>query len=495
MRSSPHGASLFLSCLGLSPLLAQTFEPAVVHSVSALVGAPADSVLADVDRDGSADLVSLGSGNVLVLRSVASATPPPALLLPLTNTFFATTLQVVDGDGDGLLDVWVGFAFGILSFRGDGNGGFAAPERIPAFGAAFRIADLDGDGLPDRVQNGATGLAIARGLGGGVFAAPAPVPSPDAQYAWIGVDDVDGDRDLDVVGLVGFGGMVRVYLADGAGGLAPVDPTFAVGGLLLGRALLADFDADGRSDLVSFGMAPELRLAVGGGAYGPARSLVSSVASGSACDLDGDGDLDLARPVTNGLRIDRGDGAGSFPSAVEVSGPGANGTVCSGDVDGDGDVDLVAIGTSFVRVLRVASPLPNGTAAFGSGTPSCAGTLGLAATTSPTIGQSAFALRTTNASPRTMGILALGTPVTAGWDPLGIGLQLHLGRALPVGTATADAGGTARFALSIPNRPLLAGLRITAQAVWFEDAANGLACSTAEYAIASSRGLTLTLLR
>lgn len=476
-------------------LLAQGFEPASVHPFPGGGSDPVDAVLADLDRDGSLDLVALGGNQLRIAPSVGNDSPPIGTTIPLVRAAFASTLQVVDSNGDGVLDIWVGHGFGLTEVLGDGLGGFAAPVEHSGQSTAFRIGDLDGDGVPDLVRGGSSGLLVQLGLGDGTFAPQRVIPSPDPQYNWVGLGDLDGDSDLDAVAMYGFGVRVRAFLGDGTGTLTRAAAAFEAGGLLSSRCLLVDFDGDGASDLVTLSQSCAVRLSIGGGVFGPPLPLLGGSAFGAAADLDGDGDVDLLRPSASGLVVDPGDGVGGLAPSFVVTMPQPGSVGLAGDVDADGDIDLVSLNAGVFQVRRGAQATPAGIATFGSGTASCAGRIGVAVTSSPTIGNAAFAVRCTNVLPRTSGLVAIGTPVTSGWDPLGIGLVLHLGLALPVGTATTDGAGTAFFALPIPNRPFLAGLRVSAQTVWLENAADGQACSQADYPFASSRALSITLQR
>ena len=110
----------------------------------------------------------------------------------------------------------------------------------------------------------------------------------------------------------------------------------------------------------------------------------------------------------------------------------------------------------------------------------------------PTLG-SQLRVLCSNAPANGTGLLAMGTRVTNGWDPLGLDLVFHLGLAFPVGSMTSDAGGAGQANLSIPPNPWLAGLRVHLQSFWLADAGSGDTCSKAYMDFVSSRGLSLRL--
>ena len=122
-----------------------------------------DLAAADVDRNGKSDLLGI-SGDELLLFPDGGATP--VTLLDGVRAFTragGTTLEVVDVDGDGLLDVVALAASGteLLVLGGNGNGTFRSPRSVPLTGtgsprdgydeAVFTAADFTGDGRTDFV--------------------------------------------------------------------------------------------------------------------------------------------------------------------------------------------------------------------------------------------------------------------------------------------------------------------------------------------------------
>lgn len=127
------------------------------------------------------------------------------------------TSAIEDVDADGIADVIaLGTAGDVVALtwaRGDGAGGYAAPVGtvVGSVGApdeptAFSIDLLDGDGLPDVVLSHADPTQPPRlAVGtGGAFAVPVPWPElpPARGVASLEVDG-DGDRELVVVGTDG----------------------------------------------------------------------------------------------------------------------------------------------------------------------------------------------------------------------------------------------------------------------------------------------------
>jgi hypothetical protein len=133
------------------------------------------------------------------------------------------------------------------------------PRRVPDIGAFERRAskgDLDGDGATDLLlRNVSTAQHLAWLMNGATRVGPAAgvTPTP-ASLDWhvAGIDDFDGDRRNDLVLWNSVTGAVEFWLMDGLTRLGPpvpignapaLDPSWRL-------SATADFDADGRPDLV-----------------------------------------------------------------------------------------------------------------------------------------------------------------------------------------------------------------------------------------------------
>lgn len=169
----------------------------------------------DLDEDGKADVVSMDDGwqlkSVLRIRLAATATTvAPAVDVALDAS--ALSLQVVDADGDGHLDVVTTNRTDLLVLRGDGHGHLAAPIvlTIPNetldYEFSVRFGDLNGDTIPDAVLTREV-VYIAYGTGGGHFVAPShgvyggSSPWPPAFF------DVNQDGRMDLAMPSRYGGV------------------------------------------------------------------------------------------------------------------------------------------------------------------------------------------------------------------------------------------------------------------------------------------------
>jgi enediyne biosynthesis protein E4 len=238
-------------------------------------------------------------------------------------------VAVLDYNKDGFEDLFVGDFVRSILYENDGHGHFtdvtvkaglarSATEGIAATGVA--AADIDGDGFPDLLVTDAFGPArLFRNRGDGTFeeitARSGIAIAGNMRSAAFA--DVDGDGDLDLFVCVtgdyyhrlpdppfdaNDAQPNRLYLNDGHGHFT--DATEAWGLLPTTRwslsALFADYDGDGRPDLLvtnDFGLT-NLYRNVGGRRFQDVTKKAGAEVraygmSGAWGDFDGDGRLDI----------------------------------------------------------------------------------------------------------------------------------------------------------------------------------------------------------
>jgi len=273
-------------------------------------------------------------------------------------------VAVADLDADGDLDAAVrnldlGAWSDIRVMLNDGASSFPPPsyDTWPTSGSVslrMAIADLDDDGVRDLValNSYSSDLSVMRGDGAAGYLPPVLVPVGTVHAKDLGVADVDGDGDEDVAVLLDgqfSTESAAVLLGDGAGGFSAL-PLLALGTFSEALAL-GDVNEDGLDDLVTANTSPDVltvRLATGGGAFGPPTTLPPlwfPCCFGGAeqlrlVDLDADGHLDaLIARSAGGFAVCLGDGAGSFGPNTPYTGLGE--FLVPADLDADGDVDIV----------------------------------------------------------------------------------------------------------------------------------------------------------
>lgn len=234
-----------------------------------------------------------------------------------------------------------------------------APPPIAALNLQRTVpADVDGDGDLDVLGVGLlpwaySALYLLRNDGNGQFTNVTTAQMPGLLLTIHDVTpfDCDGDGDVDLF-LSGGSGACTLLRNDGLG-------TFTLAATVANvssRSTVAgDLDGDGDLDLA---LAPDLLMGGvyqllingGGGSFSPGPSFGnSSLASVAVFDLDGDGDLDVFYPSSRQLL--RNDGGLLFTNvaATQLLLPNTVGLVrfVRGDLDGDGDGDFLFTGSAL----------------------------------------------------------------------------------------------------------------------------------------------------
>lgn len=220
--------------------------------------------IADVDRDGDVDVVG-GAANgtqVGVMPHLGFGVFGPAVVSPVASTFQMTSIDAMDQDGDGWVDLALVHATNptpqILLMKGQAGMTFtpAATVPTPAPVGFAEFAKLNGDATPDLVaysRFGPTGAVMS-------FSATGPfqyVSTANHAVGDWGLPTNSVFTDVDRDGIPDFavvsGGLTNLVVArvDAAGVLQP-PRTFAVPGTSSSLAA-HDIDVDGRVDFVVAG--------------------------------------------------------------------------------------------------------------------------------------------------------------------------------------------------------------------------------------------------
>jgi hypothetical protein len=203
----------------------------------------------DLDGDGLPEIVGTprpNSGNPPEYRDdlvtlqdlvVIRWTPSGFALVPQTHTTWGgispRSVDVVDMDGDGHLDVVVGTWVDVRVILGDGTDDLGArppPAVYPAGNAGWEleVGDVNGNGRPDLVGwNGTIAVWLNAGQKLVPVATP-PLSEPNAGRGMIALADVDLDGALDV-GLAWESwthdaGAIQLFHGRGDGTFAPFPP-------------------------------------------------------------------------------------------------------------------------------------------------------------------------------------------------------------------------------------------------------------------------------
>jgi VCBS repeat protein len=369
-------------------------------------------VAADFNQDGKLDLITGANGQVLFGNGDGTFKTGPKA------GFTVGRLLTADFNGDGKPDlVYLTQAQGTIAVRlGNGDGTFQ-PEIDTFVGGTsssifvFLVADLNGDGKPDvLLDDGSVGLFVLLGDGSGHFTVLAPNLSIVVESAVIGdfngdgkldlafgtlgvalgngdgtfqapkfssgsgfpvaVGDFNGDGKLDVVMATGLstpGAAVTVQLGKGDGTFQP--PVTPSSTLQLNGALfaVADFNGDGKLDLIVSDAGDSLRVLLGNGdgtfILGGQFAIFDGDGGASVvvADFNRDGKLDVVISGNGGsfsadwVTVLLGNGDGSFKCPVAIP-PG--GYPVAADFNGDGKPDLATLGSSRIDILINNGPTP-----------------------------------------------------------------------------------------------------------------------------------------
>jgi hypothetical protein len=365
---------------------------------------------------------------------------------PFLN-FNTTGVQILDLNNDGKADIEVDMNDQLYVALGQGNGTFS-PQVASTFqaGSGTIFADMNGDGYPDAIS-GQVNVAIWLGKGDGTFATPAingqyMIDTPTGQG--LVAADFNGDKKLDIAELGALYKQISMFAGNGDGTLhgapqlsLPTDwltvdtqlenvqqatakpysdvillnyggtsPSL-VTGLSDGKGnfsyvpsltgglpsdfyfvepVKADFNGDGKQDLLMTGIAGELwvSLSNGDGTFAaPAAinmpTLACPLSYGAAGDLNGDGKQDVVvsypgdqacqgQTYASGYFVIKGNGDGTFQNPVFYPAGTQLYSATLGDMNLDGNLDLILDDVPPLSVggYQVTLQMGNGDGTFGA---------------------------------------------------------------------------------------------------------------------------------
>lgn len=377
------------------------FKPTNAH---VLGGAPTGARAADVDGNGSLDVVvgNASAAKFSIVRDDASkldvgglvgppvvVVPADFALSPLPDVVYFTAagdygIAVNDGNlafthtalgalgapprdavaadfnGDGKNDIAVATSDGLRVLTGTGAAFIANVFGAGTSFTSVDAVDLDGDGKKDLAATSPTGAVIVQNTGVG-FVVVNTISL--LQVDGVRAADMDGDNKVDLVlrGTCtdvgcgpGLNDNVSVLLNTGSFGFSTLGLTERAAGP--GSLVVADIDGDQHRDVLVSGGAtitPLLQDGTGLLPGAPALALPGTAAIGTG-DFDGDGHVDFAlsrHPIGPGayntVEIFESNGQAIVPGPVSLgtdsTAPAPTG-LASADVDGDGHVDVILVG-------------------------------------------------------------------------------------------------------------------------------------------------------
>ncbi|MDD2238088.1 MAG: FG-GAP-like repeat-containing protein, partial [Kiritimatiellae bacterium] len=319
---------------------------------------------ADVDGDGAVDLIAAGNenNNVFWMRNTASGT---VWLTNLVAQGIIKPRAVGAGDlnRDGNMDIVAsvsGSSNTLMAWSSvDGSGTNWTGYIIDSdFDNAFSIVvrDVDGDGHLDVVASSSGSDQVAwwknaNGLGTswsrqGV--ASGFLQAMDAQCA-----DMDGDGDLDIVGVAYGDGQVTWWENMNGIGTSWTAHSVATGFMNAYSLALSDLDGDGDVDIVASADVSATSVRIwrnnGTGTVWTPETVVSSGFSNArsvwCADIDDDGDMDIAAAAYGAHQVAWFEQRGSeWKKWVDSTVTTNARTVCCADFNGDGRPDVAGAG-------------------------------------------------------------------------------------------------------------------------------------------------------
>ena len=372
---------------------------------------------ADVNKDGNQDLIWFSGGHNIEIH-LGDGNGRFAATGPVYDTLLggASEFEVADMNRDGHADIVAAGGHGIAVLRGNGDGTFQTPILFNIVSSSdpgdpagtvnsLALGDFNKDGKLDALISIDSSIQIAFGKGDATFQSPAKVfpnglagfhyqfPGQLSENAEAG--DLDGDGNLDVAfdtccdpavssGDLLFGGTLWVWYGDGKGNF-PVKTTIA-GDLPQVKIKLFDLNRDGKSDIASTWkgchdscnyavltwMGHNTRTFTSYGAGVPdGPELRTGVAFG---DFDHDGILDLVTgtgvTIPAGFlifrRLPNNTIAGPVFRSVQTNESLVDSEIASADFNHDGKPDLALTYAPDNRVVvMVNTTTPQGTCSDG----------------------------------------------------------------------------------------------------------------------------------
>jgi len=308
-------------------------------------------IVRDLDGDGRDEIILLGKNRVYLNRGPGRI--QGVRLCPRLDTTLAAGL-VADIDGDGIADVVGADGQGLVIVRGEATGRFdGEPVRqpFPEFLNPWVITagDVDGDGdldlwvaqykvpyhngqmpVPFHDANDGFPSYLLRNDGHGHFTDITVASGLDGHrnrrtYS-ASLVDIDDDGDLDLVNVSDFAG-VDLYLNDGTGRFIDVTVRLPNPKLFGMAHAIADFDDDGRPDLLAIGMNSPVADRLEQLGLGPSDGHALTAWRG-------------AMTYGNRLWLNGGNRFVPAPFARQVAATGWSWGVAVQDFDHDGDLDL-----------------------------------------------------------------------------------------------------------------------------------------------------------
>ncbi|HEY0158111.1 MAG TPA: VCBS repeat-containing protein [Thermoanaerobaculia bacterium] len=321
---------------------------------------PEQVAVGDFTGDGKVDAAVItwtwSSAGLMLFPGDGAGRFGAAVTTPLPSPYGVNGLHAGDVNGDGVDDIVTGGG-GHFVLLG-GRSGLTWITTVPARSGPLALGDLNDDGILDaavieQIGGESTTLRLLTGNGDGSFTSASE--HSVATGTDVAIEDTTGDGRPDVLVL---GPVISILRARGPGIFDP--PSFSRG--YSGRFATADFDTDGRCDVIAFAQ-PTTRFmkSNGDGMVGPPdrawrthpRVFPQLPRPGLAMDMSGDGVPDLITTATEGdvasLSVLLNDRTGGMSQPVLTPIGGELGSFAAGFLDAGTRPDVVVLSGTSAR--------------------------------------------------------------------------------------------------------------------------------------------------
>jgi hypothetical protein len=369
-------AALAVGVVGPASAATTWFAAAVTSPIANGAGpgpAPRAAATADFNGDGHPDIVSIGNftfGDVLVSPGLGNG--QFATATAISGTAQTQGLDAGDVTGDGAPDVVAMTTSDVKILKGDGAGGFTTTGTYSlTLGGQVQplIVDLDGDGDNDIVAPTFTAIQTLLNTGSGSFVTgPTTQVSGASVLAAISIAHLDPGSTPDLFTVDGFSGTTFALTGTGTGAFQVKGQLYATGFVPEDVASI-DLDGDGFDDVAtigSFSFSVTTALTDGTGKFrsstiGSTTYAGPGPTSANVADFDEDGREDLvisslANPAQGTLTVLAGNGTTSLTNVGTASTAAFPQNPLLADYDEDGRTDIAVVSPGSISFLSNTAP-------------------------------------------------------------------------------------------------------------------------------------------
>lgn len=313
----------------------------------------------DINEDQIQDIIYSSTNGLYLMKGIDNNLhfAAPIKLVPDE----IKSVEILDIDMDGHLDISVMKTTTGIWLKNDGNGNFPTSRNLPTYTNVALFADLDKDNIPDLViRYGSYDIQWYKNDGLGNFTLKQTVES-NANGENLKVADIDGDGDMDIIFLYENGSNQFKWCSN-SNGTGLFSPSKIIGTAPLASGpysmKMIDMDNDSKVDLVYSYYKSNIvwKKNLGSSTFSSDKIITQNakyVSEFNFADLDGDARIDLYSSSLLDGKVawyrNLSDGIFGTEKILTTEISGIN-KISVGDIDGDGDDDILASSTSDNKI-------------------------------------------------------------------------------------------------------------------------------------------------